>query len=167
MTNTISPLPPVIALRLTRATGRQFQLTDENGRPAATLRVGWPVRRGEISTEHNTWSVHRETRGQVTTGERDQPLVRLSRATSIVPGPQPDACWSITRNRRAYTGTLTRNDETIVIRLPALSGRRLAIELTGDWEHRDVVILTGCFALLARRRRDIAIMIAISSSHGS
>jgi hypothetical protein len=41
------------------------------------------------------------------------------------------------------------------------------VELTGDWEHRDVVILTGCFALLVRRRQDIAIMIAISSSHGS
>jgi hypothetical protein len=68
---------------------------------------------------------------------------------------------------RAYQGTLTRGSETIVIHVPALSGRRFAIELTGDWERRDLVILTACFALLARRRRDIAIMIAVSSSHGS
>jgi hypothetical protein len=131
------------------------------------LRVGWPVRRGEISTEQGAWSVRRHGRGRVSAGGDDQPLVSLSGATSVVPGPAPDARWSITRNRRAYTGTLIRDDETIVIRVPALSGRRFAIELTGDWEQREVVVLTGCFALLARRRRDLAIMIAISRSHGS
>jgi hypothetical protein len=76
------------------------------------------------------------------------------------------ACWVITRNLRAYKGTLTRGGDTIVIVLPALSGG-LAIELTGDWERRDLVVLTACFALLARRRRDIAIMMAVNSSHGS
>jgi hypothetical protein len=157
----------VLALQVARLPGHEYQLTEDDGRPCASLRVGWPIRRGEISTQRDTWSVRRHARGQFITGQGDQPLVRLSRATSVVPGPAPDARWSITRNRRAYTGTLTRDDQTIVMRLPALRGRRLAIEVTGDWEHRDVVVLTGCFALLARRRRDIAIMIAISSSHGS
>jgi hypothetical protein len=72
-----------------------------------------------------------------------------------------------TRDLRAYAGTLTRGGETVLIRLPALSERRLAIELTGDWEHRDLVVLTACFALLARRRRDITIMMAASTAHGS
>jgi hypothetical protein len=87
-------------------------------------------------------------------------------AASIVPGPEQDASWVITRNLRAYKGTLTRGGDTIVIVLPALSGG-LAIELTGDWERRDLVVLTACFALLARRRRDIAIMMAVNSSHRS
>jgi hypothetical protein len=111
--------------------------------------------------------VRRHVWGQVTAGEGDRPLVRLSRAASVVPGPELDASWVITRNLRAYKATLTRGGETMVIRLPALSGRRLAIELAGDWERRDLVVLTACFALLARRRRDIAIMMAVSSSHGS
>jgi hypothetical protein len=158
---------PVIALQVIRVADHGYQLTDEDGRRCAALRVGWPVRRGEISTEQGAWSVRRHARGRVTTGDGNQSLVRLSRAASTVPGPGPDAHWSITRNRRAYTGTLIRGDATIVIRLPALSGRRFTIELTGDWEQRDMVVLTGCFALLARRRLDLAIMIAISSSHGN
>jgi hypothetical protein len=166
MTTTIDPRT-VTALEVIPAAGCGYQLTDEDGCPFASLRVGWLVRRGEISTEQGAWSVRRYGRGRVRTGEDDQPLVTLSGAASVVPGPAPDAHWSIMRNRRAYTGTLIRNDETIVIRAPALSGRQFAIELTGDWEQRDVVVLTACFALLARRQRDLAIMIAISSSHAS
>ena len=166
MTTTISS-QPVTALNVTRAARREYQLSDEDGRLCASLRVGWAVRRGEISDEHDTMSVRRSRWGQVSAGEGDQPLVRLLRATSVVPGPDPDASWAITRDRRAYTGTLTRGDEKMVISLPALSGRRLSIELAGDWHRRDLVVLTACFALLARRRRDIAIMIAVSSSHGS
>jgi len=166
MTATIRP-QPVTALTVARATGREYQLTDEHGRVCASLRGGWPVRRGEISIEQDSWPVRRHMWGQVTAGEGDQPVVRLSRAASVVPGREPDASWAITRNRGGYKGTLTRGDETIVILLPALSERRFAIQLTGDWERRRLVILTACFALLARRRRDIAIMIAVSSSHGS
>lgn len=166
MTTTINP-QPVTGVNVTRVARRAYQLSDEDGRLCASLRVDRPVRRGEISDEHDTMSVRRSLWGQVSAGEADQPLVRLSRAASVVPGPGPDASWAITRNRRAYTGTLTRGDETMVIDLPALSGRRLSIELTGDWHRRDLVVLTTCFALLARRRRDIAIMIAVSSSHGS
>jgi hypothetical protein len=154
------------ALTMTKTARREYQLTDEHGRQRASLRVGWLVRRGEISTEHDTTPVRRHISGHVIAGDDDQPLVRLSRAVSIVPGPEREASWVITRNLRAYTGTLTQGGEAIVIRLPALSGRRLAVELTGDWERRELVVLTACFALLARRRRDIAIMMAVNSSHG-
>jgi hypothetical protein len=166
MTTTISP-QPVTALTVTRATGREYQLADEHGRVCASLRVGWPVRRGEISIEQDSWPVRRHVWGQITAGKGDEPHVRLSRAASVVPGPELDARWVITRSRRAYQGTLTRESERIVIHLPALSGCRFAIELTGDWERRDLVVLAACFALLARRRRDIATMIAVSGSHGS
>lgn len=166
MTATISPQPDT-ALAVARAAGPEYQLTDEDGRLCASLRVGWPIRRGQISVDDDTTLVRRHVWGQVIAGEGDEPLVRLSRAASAVPGPEPDARWVITRNLRTYQGTLTRGRETIVIRLPALSECRFAIELTGDWERRDLVVLTACFALLARRRRDIAIMIAVSSSHGS
>jgi hypothetical protein len=166
MTSMISP-QPLTALTVTRAAGREYQLTDQHRRVSASLRVGWPARRGEISIEQDSWPVHRHVRGQVTAGESDEPLVRLSRADSLVPGPEPDANWVITRKLGTYHATLTRASANIVIDLPALSGRRFALKLTGDWERRDLVLLTACFALLARRRRDIAIMIAISSSHGS
>jgi hypothetical protein len=166
VTTTIRP-QSVTALAVTSASRREYQLTDEHGCPRASLRVNWSVRRGEISTEHGTTSVRRLIRGRVKAGEDNQPGVCLSRAASIVPGPVMDASWVITRNLRAYNGTLTRGGDTMVIALPALSGCRLAIELTGDWERRDLVVLTACFALLARRRRDVAIMMAVNSSHGS
>jgi hypothetical protein len=52
MTTAISR-QPVTALTVTRATGREYQLTDEHGRVCASLRGGWPVRRGEISIEQD------------------------------------------------------------------------------------------------------------------
>ena len=167
MTTAIS-LQPVTTLTVTRrAAGREYQLREEEGRGWATLRAGWPVRRGVISIDGDSWPVRRHIRGQISAGPVDQPLVRLSPAASVVPGPEPAASWAITRNRGGYQGTLIRGGETIVIRLPGLSARRFEIELTGDWERRDLVLLTGCFALLARRRRDLAIMIAVSGSHAS
>jgi hypothetical protein len=167
MTTTISP-QPVTPLTVTRrAAGREYQLTGEDGRVCASLRVGWPVRRGEISIAHDTISVRRRLGGQVRAGDGDQSLVRLARTASVVPGPEPDASWAISRNRGGYTGTLIRGGATMAIRLSGLSARRFAVELTGDWERRDLVLLTACFALLARRRRDLALMMAVSSSHGS
>ncbi len=167
MTATISP-QAVTALTLTRrAAAREYQLTDEDGRGGACLRVGWPVRRGEIAIDGQSWPVRRHLRGEISAGSQDQPLVRLSRAASLVPGSEPRASWAITRYRGGYQGTLTRGRDTIVLRLAALTGRRFAIELTGDWERRDLVLLTGCFALLARCRKDLAVMIAVSGSHGS
>ena len=104
MTVMISP-QPVTALTVTRRTaGREYQLRAEDGRLCASLRVGWPVRRGEISIEQDSWQVRRHIRGQVSAGDEDQPLVRLSRDTSVVPGPEPDASWAITRNRGAISG---------------------------------------------------------------
>jgi hypothetical protein len=38
--------------------------------------------------------------------------------------------------------------------------------VTGDWVERDVVVLAACFAVLARRRHDLTIMMAVSGSHG-
>jgi hypothetical protein len=165
VTTTTSP-QTAVALTVTAAARREYQLTEENGWLRASLRVGWAVRRGRIVIEHDTTSVRRHIWGRVIAGEGVHPVVCLSAAASIVPGPEQDASWVITRNLRAYKGTLTRGGDTIVIVLPALSGG-LAIELTGDWERRDLVVLTACFALLARRRRDIAIMMAVNSSHRS
>jgi hypothetical protein len=156
----------VTALTVTPAARREYQLTEEDGCLRASMRVGWALRRGQIAIEQDTTSVRRHVRGRVIAGEGDHPLVCLSPAASVVPGPELDASWVITRSLRAYTGTLTRGANRMVIILPALSGG-LAIELTGDWERRELVVLTACFALLARRRRDIAIMTAVNSSHGS
>jgi hypothetical protein len=166
VTTTTSP-QSVTTLAVTPAARREHQLTDERGCLRASLSVSWSVRRGKISTEHDTTSVRRLIRGRVIAGDGDQPVVCLSRAASIVPGPDADASWVITRNLRAYKGTLTRGGDSMVIALPALSGCRLAIAVTGGWERRDLVVLTACFALLARLRRDVAIMMAVNSSHGS
>ena len=58
-----------------------------------------------------------------------------------------------------YEGTLSRPDASITLRLTPLTGRRCAVRVVGDWEQRDLVVLTACFALLARRRRDQIIMV--------
>jgi hypothetical protein len=165
MSTATIPQPKTALTVARKSLSYDWSLTDEDGRRCAFLRVGWTVRRAEIRTDDGSWQVRRRGWRQVTAGDRDQPLVRLEPAT-LVPGAELDVGWVITRNRRAYHGTLTRDGQTMRLRMPALSARRFDVEVTGDWEQRDLVVLTACFALLARRRRDITIMVA-AGSHGS
>jgi hypothetical protein len=51
---------PKTALITIRSQSAEYQLQNEAGLPCASLRVGWPVRRGEIRTEHGVWSVRRD-----------------------------------------------------------------------------------------------------------
>lgn len=160
------PQPETVLTVTRNSLSYDWTLRDESERRCAFLRVGWTVRRAEIRTGDGSWRVRRRGWRQVSAGDRDRPLVRLDPVAALVPGAELGVGWLITWNRRAYQGALTRNGETMRLRMPALSGRRFDVEVTGDWEQRDLVVLTACFALLARRRRDISIMVAVGS-HGS
>ena len=85
--------------------------------------------------------------------------------TSRCPARGPGGGGEISRSWRTCQGTLTHGPAKMTPRRAAVSGRDCRVEVTGDREQRDLVILTACSAFLARRRRDIAIVPAAGGSH--
>lgn len=149
----------VSTLTVTRVQRARYALTDDEGRQLALLWVRPDVGRGEIRTEHGTWTVRRHGWRRVTAGDVDHPLVRLDPDGALVPGASTAARWTVRRLWRVYKGTLASADRSITLRLAPFSGRSCEVEIGGQWEQRDLVVLTACFGLLARRRRDIIIMV--------
>lgn len=146
-------------LAITREEHGTYVLRDDHARKLAVLRAPTNVGQGQIQTEHATTVVGRYGWRRVIASNGNDPLVVLDRDGTLTPGTGTSARWTIRRRWKVYEGTLSRADASITLRLTPLTGRRCAVRVVGDWEQRDLVVLTACFALLARRRRDQIIMI--------
>lgn len=149
----------VSTLTVTWVQRARYALTDDEGRQLALLWVRSDVGCGEIQTEHGIWTVRRHGWRRVLAGDIDHPLIQIDPDGALVPGASTAARWSIRRLWRVYEGTLATADRSITLRLAPFSGRSCQVEISGQWEQRDLVILTACFGLLARRRRDTIIMV--------
>jgi hypothetical protein len=152
-------LRSVSTLTVTREEADRYVLRDDQGRELALLRAPCDVGRGQIRTGNGTSIVLRHGWRRVIASDGGHPMVLLDRNGALVPGTGGAAQWTIRRRWKAYQGILTRADASITLRLAPLSGRRCEVEACGDWKQRDLVVLTACFALLARRRRDQIIMV--------
>ncbi|WP_406044865.1 hypothetical protein OG799_10595 [Micromonospora sp. NBC_00898] len=149
-----------------RRTARRFwTLSTGADIPQGTLRTGRGLVHAEATTAEGTWSVrsHGPRRRRVTAGppgttalELDPPLARRDLLGR----------WETTRGFRHYRALLTCDTGRIAARASALRGGAVEVEVTGD--HSDLVVLTVCFALLSRRRRDqmTALWVAAITSHG-
>ena len=146
-------------LAITREERGTYELTDQQGRKLAVLRAPTNVGQGDIQTEHATTAVGRYGWRRVIASNGNDPLVVLDRDGTLLPGTGTSARWTIRRRWKTYEGTLSRPDASITLQLTPLTGRRCDVNVDGHWEQRDLIVLTACFALLARRRRDQIIMI--------
>lgn len=132
-----------------RARG-EYLLRNRDGAQLGSLHTGWALRRGQIRTGLGTWQVRRHGDRQVSASDADGVVIWLARRRACVPGPGLQPRWRL-RSSWAYQGILTRGEAVMVARLAALR-RRCEVEISGDWEQRDLVALMVCYALLVRRR---------------
>jgi hypothetical protein len=124
----------------------------------STLQLARSPRHGSIVTSHGTWPVQVvRWRGLAVEAEG---AVRLESSGAVVPdGP---ARWEVTGN----SVSVARDGARIVVREKGFLRKSTTVEVTGEWADRDLVVLTACFALVARRRRRKIMMIVAASSHG-
>jgi len=146
-------------LAITRDDAGTYVLTDHQGRELGTLRAPTNAGQGAIQTEHDRTAVSRYGSRRVTAGNENDPIVVLDRDHTHLAGTRGLARWTIRRRWKAYEGVLSRPDASITLRLTPFTGRRCDVEVNGHWDQRDLVVLTACFALLVRRRRDQIIMV--------
>lgn len=136
----------------------RYELRDEQGGVRGRRAAGWRLRLGEIRTGSGCWPVRRRGWRQVTAGDEEHPVLRITvgRASRPEPGTDPHR---VTGHRLAtHPARLTRGQESIEMRLTGPSGRHCDVHVTGEWPDRDLQVLAGLFALLVRRRRWLIII---------
>lgn len=133
---------------------------------AATLRTGWGMRRGTITTPAGSWSVELNDfcRSGVTARQGGIVAVLLSPAGVQLPDGGAPAHWSIRRNLRGYRATLSRGPDRISVVQSGLPGARPRIAVVGGWG--ELVVLTACFAVMSRRRGDNLRTLAVVGAIG-
>ncbi|NUT35552.1 MAG: hypothetical protein HOV79_21070 [Hamadaea sp.] len=133
---------------------------------AATLRTTWTWRRAVIRLGDREWTITATDRHRigVTAHAAGGPAVRLHPQHAHVPGPGGAARWK--PGHRG--GRLERDGRTIDLRMPAFSRGAAEVEVIGDWPDLELVVLSGVFALMTRRRRRTLTIVAIvaATSHG-
>jgi hypothetical protein len=109
---------------------------------------------GELRSAEQTLPIVFRARRQdrVIVGEPADPLLELRRDEATLRGAAEPLPWAISGRRSRTRGVLGDGERTIVVET---SGWRpeASVEVTGEWEHRDLVALACFFTLIARRRR--------------
>lgn len=151
-------------------TKRDGALYLEGSDGTASLEPGTTMRRGKIVLDGKTLpiEVNNPLRTGITVGG-DQPVLRLDPQDGFVPGSSAPTQWQVSREKGRYSGTLTRGGDRIDLSVQRFHGKSVEVSVTGDWEQLELVALSACFALLARRRGDAlrgAAVASASAGHG-
>ena len=140
----------------TISTGRKrgdFVLRDADGRYQGSLNAGWTLRRARVQTADGTWAIRRHGWRQVQVVAGERLLVALGPDQVNVPGPGPQPEWTANRDRGGWRGSLRRRGTEIQVRLTAPGARQGQVQVTGEWEQLDLVVLVACFVLVLHHRR--------------
>ncbi len=90
-------------------------------------------------------------------------MVRLAGGSATIPAGDT-VTWAQHREGRTRIGTLARGDDRIVVRLGPRHRPTWEVSTTGSWPEQELLILTVCFALHSKRRRD-RILMASAGTH--
>lgn len=109
---------------------------------------------GEVRCDDEVWPISSRRRRpeEVVLGEPADPIVAFDSDQATVRGMPEPLPWT-------FSGRLSRSRAVLgggerAIRLQTTGWRPQAtVEVQGEWEHRDLVVLACFFAAIARRRR--------------
>jgi hypothetical protein len=109
---------------------------------------------GELRQDDKVWQISSRRRrpDEVVLGEPADPIVAFDRDQATVRGVPEPLPWTFSGRLSRSRATLGGGDKAITLET---SGWRpqATVEVEGEWEHRDLVVLACFFAAIARRRR--------------
>ena len=91
-------------------------------------------------------------------GDHEDPIVKLGRESATIKGQAGSIPWEIRGRFSRVHAILGAYQRTIVLDAAGWRAPTAELQITGTWEHRDLVVLTCFFALIARRRRSIILL---------
>jgi len=127
----------------------------------ASLRISHAVTTsGQVRTLEGVWPIARDRRRwwEISAGDPEDPIVKLGRETATIKGQGDSIPWEIRGRLSRFHAVLGAYQRTIVLDVTGLRVPTAELHVSGRWEHRDLVVLTCLFALMAGRRRSIILL---------
>jgi hypothetical protein len=109
---------------------------------------------GEVRQGDEVWQISSRRRRpeQVVLGEPADPIVAFERDTATVQGVSEPLPWTFGGRLSRSRAVLGGGDKAITLETAGWRPQA-TVEVHGEWEHRDLVVLACFFAVIARRRR--------------
>jgi hypothetical protein len=145
----------VITLSITRSVEARTWALQDGYRLLAYLQLGRSgANSGEVRRDDEVWQISSRRRRpeEVVLGEPSDPIVAFDRDQATLQGVPEPLPWT-------FSGRLSRSRAVLggggsAITIETAGWRPEAtVEVEGEWEHRDLVVLACFFAAIARRRR--------------
>ncbi|HEX4673207.1 MAG TPA: hypothetical protein VH279_13115 [Solirubrobacteraceae bacterium] len=145
----------MITLSITRSVEARTWALQDGYRLLAYLQLGRSgANSGEVRRDDEVWQISSRRRRpeEVVLGEPSDPIVAFDRDQATLQGVPEPLPWT-------FSGRLSRSRAVLggggsAITIETAGWRPEAtVEVEGEWEHRDLVVLACFFAAIARRRR--------------
>ena len=124
--------------------------------PAELRMSGWRSR-GQAIVGGHSYSLQRTgffSRGVSAFDASGEQRLRLARKDPLVP-PLPDCTWKVRARLRGYQAKLeSPSIGSMAFRVGHGGRSDVVVQVIGSWPQRDLIVLTGAFAVLLRRRQD-------------
>jgi hypothetical protein len=95
---------------------------------------------------------------QVTVGDPNAPTLQLRRHDAAIPGVETPIAWELRGRVARFHTTLGGAHRSITIDCAGWRSLYAAVAVRGEWRQCELTVLTGFFAVLARRRRSILLL---------
>ena len=142
-------------LAINRSVEPRTWVLQEGYRLLAYLQLGRSgANTGEVKREEEVWQISSRRRRpeEVVLGDPADPIVGFDRDQATVRGIPEPLPWTFSGRLSRSLAVLGGGDKAI--RLETAGWRPQAtVEVHGEWEERDLVVLACFFAAIARRRR--------------
>ena len=142
-------------LSINRSVEPRTWVLQEGYRLLAYLQLGRSgANSGEVRREDEVWQISSRRRRpeEVVLGEPADPIVAFDRDTATVRGMPEPLPWTFSGRLSRSRAVLGGSEQAITLETAGWRPQA-AVEVEGEWEHRDLVVLACFFAAIARRRR--------------
>ncbi|HET7051341.1 MAG TPA: hypothetical protein VFI54_23950 [Solirubrobacteraceae bacterium] len=120
---------------------------------------------GEVRRDDEVWQISSRRRRpeEVVLGEAADPIVVFDRDQATLRGLPEPLPWTFSGRLSRSRAVLGGGDQAITLETAGWRPQA-TVEVQGEWEHRDLVVLACFFAAIARRRRSTFVGSAVPGS---
>ena len=142
-------------LAINRSVEPRTWVLQEGYRLLAYLQLGRSgANSGEVKRADEVWQISSRRRRpeEVVLGEPADPVVAFDRDQATVRGMPEPVPWTFSGRLSRSIAVLGGGDKAITLETAGWRPQA-AVDVQGEWEERDLVVLACFFAAIARRRR--------------
>ncbi|MGZ4197571.1 MAG: hypothetical protein ACXVUE_11695 [Solirubrobacteraceae bacterium] len=152
-----------VTLSINRSVEARTWALQDGYRLLAYLQLGRSgANSGEVRRDDEVWQISSRRRRpeEVVLGEPADPIVAFDRDQATVRGVPDPLPWTFSGRLSRSRAVLGGGAQAIMVETAGWRPQA-TVEVQGEWEHRDLVVLACFFAAIARRRRSTFVGTAV------